>query len=145
MLDFCTRWRWASIPALWATQLNQWVPAVDSPGIKRAEREVDHLHAMSRLRMTGVVPIFTIFAFMVWIGTILSGKESPVRFWYDALSALQKAWTLLRREFFKSDISISDICISIPTELSQLVVFKLYDQYLLRQAECMNKWKMSWR
>ena len=41
-------------------------------GIKRLGRVVDHLlHLLPRLRMDGAVPLFPLYAFMVWIGTSL--------------------------------------------------------------------------
>lgn len=42
------------------------------PAVKRPERETDHSFIVFRLRISGPMPPFPLFAFMAWIGTALA-------------------------------------------------------------------------
>jgi hypothetical protein len=41
------------------------------PGAKRPGREIDHLHRVPKLRISGAIPLL-LYAFMAWTGTTLS-------------------------------------------------------------------------
>jgi hypothetical protein len=46
-----------------------WVPVVLSPGVNRVVKVTIYLQLVPRLRMSGAVPLFTVYALMAWTGT----------------------------------------------------------------------------
>jgi hypothetical protein len=53
-------------------------PALFSPGLKRPGHKVQHSPlSLPRLRMSGTIPLITLYAFMAWTGKLYLSYNKP--------------------------------------------------------------------